>query len=130
MNEGQDDLANHHYAEIVQRLTRRQAALGLRVAAIFIVLIGGLPLYNMYNPHHAATSILGFPATWLFLGILFFPITWLLSAYFVRESDRIELEAASAVQRDHAAPPPGAEPALPGGPTATSESKAGSGEAI
>ena len=42
----------------------------------------------------ANTLVAGFPASWLFLGVLFFPITWLLSAYFIRESDRIEAACA------------------------------------
>jgi len=69
---------------------KRQAALSLRVAGIFVVLVFGLPLVNYYFPKIANTQILGFGASWLFLGILFFPITWLLSSYFIRESDRIE----------------------------------------
>ena len=68
------------------------------VAAVFVVLIVGLPLYNMYWPNAASLPVLGFTRTWLFLGVAFFPITWLLSAYFVRESDRIESDAAKAVQ--------------------------------
>ena len=76
---------------------RQQASLGLKVAAVFLVLIVGLPLFNQYFPEAAATPVFGFPFTWLFLGVAFFPITWILSAYFVRESDRIESEAAQAV---------------------------------
>ena len=36
-----------------------------------------------------------FTLTWLILAVLFFPITWLLSIYFVRESEKIESEAAA-----------------------------------
>ena len=97
MSEIQDDTASHQYAEAVYTVMKRQAALGLRVAAVFIVLIVGLPLYNLYWPKAAATPVMGFTLTWLFLGVAFFPITWLLSAYFVRESDRIESEAARSV---------------------------------
>jgi uncharacterized membrane protein (DUF485 family) len=81
------------YAGIAAHVMKRQAALGLRVAAVFIVMIVGLPLFNQYFPTLAATPVFGFTLTWLFLGVGFFPITWLLSAYFVRESDKIESEA-------------------------------------
>ena len=82
------------HARLASLVMRRQAALSLRVAVVFLLLLVGLPLFNLYAPQLANTRVLGFSVTWLFLGILFFPITWLLSAYFVRESDRIEGESA------------------------------------
>ena len=81
-------------ARLANLVMRRQAALSLRVAILFLLLLVGLPLFNLYAPEIANTRILGFSAAWLFLAILFFPITWLLSAYFVNASDRIEGESA------------------------------------
>ncbi len=72
----------------------RQASLSIRVAAVFIVMLFGLPLVNHFLPEIANTPVLGFTATWLFLGVLFYPITWVLSAYFVKQSDRIEAECS------------------------------------
>jgi uncharacterized membrane protein (DUF485 family) len=83
-------LPGEEQARLAHAVMRRQATLSLRVAAIFLILVFGLPLVNFYLPELANTPVFGFPATWLFLGVLFFPITWLLSAYFVRQSDRIE----------------------------------------
>jgi uncharacterized membrane protein (DUF485 family) len=83
-------LSEEDHERLARAVMKRQAALSLRVAAVFVVLVFGLPLVNFYLPAIANTPIAGFSATWLFLGILFFPITWLLSAYFIRESDRIE----------------------------------------
>ena len=82
-------------ARLAQRVMRRQGALSLRVAAVFVILLLGLPLVNALAPQLVAATILGFPATWLFLGVLFYPITVLLSVYFVRHSDRIEAETSS-----------------------------------
>lgn len=79
-------------ALLSRRIRRRQAGLSLRVAAVFLALILGLPLLNYYLPDVASYPILGFPASWLFLGLLFYPITVFLSIYFVRKSDRIEAE--------------------------------------
>jgi uncharacterized membrane protein (DUF485 family) len=73
---------------------RRQAALSIKVASVFIILLFGLPLVNYFMPALAATPILGFTATWLFLGVLFYPITWALSWYFVQQSDKIEEECS------------------------------------
>lgn len=88
------DLSPDDHARLARHVMHRQAALSLRVASVFIVLVFGLPLVNTYLPDLANTPVLGFSATWLFLGVLFFPITWLLSAYFIRASDQIEAECA------------------------------------
>ena len=86
------DLTPEEHARLAHRVMKRQAALSLRVAAVFIVLLFGLPLVNAFLPDLANTNIGGFTATWLFLGVLFYPITVALSFYFVRHSDRIEAD--------------------------------------
>ena len=87
-----DDAAR---AALASAMMRRQAALSIRVAAIFLILIFGLPLVNWLLPQIALAPVGGFTLTWLLLGILFYPITWLLSGYFIRESDRIEAQIAA-----------------------------------
>lgn len=91
----QPDSSSHQHAQLVERMMKKQAALGLRVSFVFLVLLIGLPLFNLYCPQLAATPVFGFTLTWLILAVLFFPITWLLSIYFVRESEKIESEAAA-----------------------------------
>jgi uncharacterized membrane protein (DUF485 family) len=81
-------------ARLAHAVMRRQASLSLRVTAIFVVMLFGLPLVNDFMPHLANASVMGFTLSWLFLGVLFYPITWLLSSYFIRESNRIEAECA------------------------------------
>lgn len=90
-------LSPDEQARLARYMMRRQGALSMRVAAVFVVLLLGLPLANLYRPGLASVSVLGFPLTWLFLGVLFYPITVLLSIYFVRHSDRIEAETAQSV---------------------------------
>lgn len=87
-------LTDTQHADLAHAVMRRQARLGLQVASVFLLFLFGLPLVNLYFPAAANTLVLGFPATWLFLGVLFFPVTWLLSAYFIRESNRIEDECS------------------------------------
>lgn len=87
-------LSEEQHSQLAHAVMRRQAALSLRVAFIFMVMVLGLPLVNYYFPEWANAPVLGFTRTWLFLGVLFYPITWALSAYFVRESDRIEAECS------------------------------------
>jgi hypothetical protein len=87
------DLSPEDLGRLARRLMRRQAALSLRVAAVFGVLLLGLPLVNRFLPELANAQVGGFTMTWLFLGVLFYPITVGLSIYFVRKSDRIEAES-------------------------------------
>jgi uncharacterized membrane protein (DUF485 family) len=77
---------------LLRAIMRRQARLSVRVAALFLVLVLGLPLVNQYGGSLAQTRVAGFSATWLFLGVLFYPITWVLSAYFVQASEAVEQE--------------------------------------
>jgi uncharacterized membrane protein (DUF485 family) len=79
---------------LLREIMRRQARLSVRVAALFLLLVLGLPLVNQYAGPLAQTRIAGFSATWLFLGVLFYPITWVLSAYFVQASEAVEHETA------------------------------------
>ncbi len=94
----QDDIAldkkltAYESDRLMHSVMRRQAQLILMVAAVFIVVLVFIPLFNLLAPDVAAKSIVGFPLTWLLLGVLFYPITWALSAYFVKKSDQIEAE--------------------------------------
>ncbi len=83
---------------IANRLMKEQAALGLRVAFVFILLLLGLPLANQFAPEVMGAKMGGFTPTWFILGVFFFPITWFLSAYFVRESDQIEARHAQELR--------------------------------
>ena len=95
MNQEHSDVDHMEHPKtvaLVNRIMRRQAALSIRVALVFIVLLVVIPMANMYFPALGTTVVLGFPVAWLILGVLFFPLTWLLSGYFVRESDRLDVE--------------------------------------
>ena len=85
-------LASQDHERLSQIVMRKQAALSLRVAVVFLVIVLGLPLVNAYLPELANAPVFGFTASWLFLGVVFFPITWVLSAYFIKQSDRLESE--------------------------------------
>ena len=85
------ELTEADQARLARAVMRRQAALSLRVAAVFLALILGLPLLNAVWPDAMNEAWFGgFTPTWLFLGVLFYPITVALSFYFVAASDRIE----------------------------------------
>ncbi len=90
-----EDQLNEEKRLLVQRLMKRQAKLSLRVGAVFLVMLLGIPLFNLYLPNIANMNVSGFSISWLFLGVFFFPITWVLSAYFIKESDKIEASTAN-----------------------------------
>ena len=103
-------------AVLVRTIMRRQARLGLRIAAIFVAILVALPLLNLYAPDAMATRVGGFSLTWLFLAVLFYPVTWLLSWRFVAGSDRAE-DAIVAEMRTRvdrlSAPHPTPSPTVP-----------------
>lgn len=73
-------------------MMKKQLRLSLSIAAIFIVILVGLPLVNLYLPDLAKTRVAGFTLTWLILGVVFFPLTWILSTSFVKGTERIDAE--------------------------------------
>ena len=88
------ELSSADHERLAHAVMRRQSLLSLRVAMVFIIVIFGVPLFNHFLPELAATPILGFTVTWLFLGVLFFPLACFLAGYFIRESNRIEEECS------------------------------------
>lgn len=81
-----------HSEEFLHSLMRRQVRLSIACAAAFLVVLLGLPLANYFAPELMATRVLGFPLTWLVLGVLFFPAVWIISWIFIRRSLRLEDE--------------------------------------
>jgi len=71
---------------------KKQLRLSLSVAVVFVAVLVGLPLVNLYLPDIAKTNIGGFSLTWLILGVLFYPLTWILSTWFVKSSEILEDE--------------------------------------
>ncbi len=88
-----------HQRRLAQAVMRRQLTLSLRVAAVFVVILLGLPLVNYFIPGLANLRMGGFTLTWLFLAVLFYPVTWILSWVFIRRSDEIEGEIARSMRR-------------------------------
>ena len=79
-------------SELSRRMMKKQLRLSLSVAIVFVIILVGLPLVNLYLPDLAKTPIMGFSLTWLILGVLFFPLTWFLSSWFVKGTERIDAE--------------------------------------
>jgi len=97
---GARDASERSDRDLAAALMRHQAALSIKVAAVFLVVVLGVPLVNQFLPELSQTPILGFPASWFLLGLLFYPLTWGLSTYFVKASEKLEAEEASMVRSE------------------------------
>lgn len=88
------------YGEILlDELIRRQLALSLRVASLFLVVLFTLPLLNRFAPQLMAVHVLGLPLHWLVLAALVYPMLWALGAYFVVTAKKHEDEFTELVRK-------------------------------
>jgi hypothetical protein len=87
------------YGEVVlDDLIRQQLTLSLSVAAVFLLLLFGLPIFNLVFPALAALPVFGLPLTWLLLSVLIYPILWLLAHYFTTTAQKFEDEFADLMR--------------------------------
>src|SRR5881397_3816516 len=75
----QDDEALQEIAEqtpygeiLLEDLIRRQLRLGVSVAAVFLIILFGLPLMNLGFPSLVQMHVLGLPMAWLGLAMLIY----------------------------------------------------------
>jgi hypothetical protein len=101
----QDDLPLQELAEqtaygeiVLADLIRRQFTLSLSVAAVFLLLLFGLPIFNLVFPDLGALPILGLPLRWLLLAALIYPVLWILAYYYVTTSGKYEEEFTDLVR--------------------------------
>lgn len=87
------------YGEVMlDDLIRRQLALALSVASAFLLLLFGLPLFNLLFPELSGLPLFGLSLSWLLLAVLIYPILWLLAYYFVTTSQKFEDEFIELVR--------------------------------
>ena len=84
---------------LVRSLVRAQLGLALRVAAVFGVLLGGLPLLFALVPATRRVEVLGLPLPWLLLGVLTYPLLVAGGALYVRLAERNERDFVELVER-------------------------------
>ena len=97
-------------AHLLARLRAQwKLALGLAVAgmfaAMFLVVVLGLPLANYVLPDLMARRVAGFTLTWLVVGVLFFPFVWVIAYVFIKRSIALEDAEVAEVTRGNAASP-------------------------
>lgn len=84
---------------LIRSLMRAQLMLGLRLAAVFGCLLGGLPLLFAVAPGTRDTQVLGLTLPWLVLGIAVYPALVAGGWLYVRLAERNEREFVELVER-------------------------------
>ena len=84
---------------LIRSLVRAQLGLGLRLAAVFAFLLGGLPLLFSIVPTTRDLSVLGLPLPWLALGVLVYPTVLAGGLLYVRLAERNERDFVDLVER-------------------------------
>ena len=84
---------------LLRSLMRAQLGLALRVAAVFAVLLGGLPLLFAVVPATRDVEVLGIALPWLLLGGLVYPALLVGGAVYVRLAERNERDFVELVGR-------------------------------
>ncbi len=84
---------------LLRSLMRAQLGLALRVAAVFAVLLGGLPLLFALVPATRDLEVLGIALPWLLLAGLVYPALLVGGAVYVRLAERNERDFVDLVKR-------------------------------
>ena len=84
---------------LIRSLMRAQLALGLRLAAVFGILLGGLPLLFAVAPQTRDAEVLGVALPWLILGGAVYPTLWAGGWLYVRLAERNERDFVDLVER-------------------------------
>ncbi len=84
---------------LLRGLIRAQLAHALRLAAVVVVGLGGLPLLFTIAPTVAAARPLGVALPWLLLGVAAYPFLFAVGLAYVRLARRTEAEFTDLVQR-------------------------------
>ena len=79
-------------------LVRVQLRLAIGVLLIFTVLLGGIPLLLVVEPHLADVEVFGFPLPWLLLGFVVHPALVAGGLLYVRQAERNENDFSEAVR--------------------------------
>jgi len=84
---------------LIRSLVRAQLVLGLRLAAVFAILLGGLPLLFAVAPQTRDAQVLGIALPWLVLGGAVYPALWAGGWLYVRLAERNERDFVDLVER-------------------------------
>ncbi|NJC68933.1 hypothetical protein HC031_04210 [Planosporangium thailandense] len=84
---------------LVRGLVRTQLALALRLAAVVVVGLGGLPLLFAVAPAVARARPFGIALPWLLLGLVAYPFLIVAGWAYVHLAERTERDFTALVER-------------------------------
>lgn len=84
---------------LVRSLMRAQLALALKMLAVLVVALGGLPVLFAVAPATRQAEVLGLPLPWLLLGVLVHPALVVGGIVYVRLAERHERDFVELVER-------------------------------
>ncbi|NKQ53416.1 hypothetical protein HFP15_11045 [Amycolatopsis sp. K13G38] len=83
---------------LINDLVKHQFRTGIGLAALVLVLLGGLPLAFYLAPGFAAVRVIGVPLAWLLLGVLPFPLLLLVGLAYNRLAERHERDFVDMIE--------------------------------
>ncbi len=84
---------------LIRSLVRAQLLLAVRLLAVFVTVLGGLPLLFALVPATRSEQVLGLPLPWLLLGVLVYPALLAGGLLHVRLAERHERDLVELVER-------------------------------
>ena len=84
---------------LVRSLVRAQLGLALRLLALLVTALGGLPLLFALVPATRTAHVLGLPLPWLLLGVVVYPALLAGGLLHVRLAERHERDLVELVER-------------------------------
>ncbi|MFC0004196.1 DUF485 domain-containing protein [Micromonospora siamensis] len=84
---------------LVSGLVRAQLTLALRLSAVVLIALGGLPWLFAIAPSLGRTTVFGVNLPWLLLGVFSFPFLIVVGWAYVRLAERNEQDFTDLVQR-------------------------------
>jgi hypothetical protein len=84
---------------LVRGLVRAQLAIALRLAAVVVIGLGGLPLLFAVAPVVAGRRPFGVSLPWVLLGVLAYPFLFAVGWAYVKLSTRAERDFTDLVER-------------------------------
>ncbi|TVT62937.1 hypothetical protein FNH05_00045 [Amycolatopsis rhizosphaerae] len=83
---------------LITDLVRRQLRSAVALAAIVVMVLGGLPLAFYLSPDFASAEVIGLPLAWLLLAVLPFPLLLLAGLSYNRVAERHEREFVDMIE--------------------------------
>ncbi|WP_236790216.1 hypothetical protein [Amycolatopsis sp. GM8] len=83
---------------LIDDLVKHQLRAGLLLAALVLVVLGGLPLAFYFSPDFAGLRVVGLPLAWLLLAVLPFPLLLLAGLVYNRLAERHERDFVDMIE--------------------------------